>query len=274
MNTILLEPSDVLFFRDGRPMSGSLAGHGAAWPLPSVTNAALHAALHRAGVAGESHTHRASRNGQIQSEDREKRGRKFGSLVTAGPFPVCASGTAPEWFFPRPADADDIVPVYFPLKNELGFSNLPQPLKYPVANSKIANKDVPKSWWNAAAWSHYLGEVAQSTPDTKNDSDFSDHEHNYGIAIAPETGTVVESQFYSAHSLRLKPGVMLGVLAEAHDKGIGNNDILHRLFDGEEHIMVGGQQRTCSVRFNKSSDKLPCPLGKAQALTNPVTFTS
>ncbi len=45
MNTILLQPTDVLFFRDGRPMTGSLAGHGAAWPLPNVINAAVHAGL-------------------------------------------------------------------------------------------------------------------------------------------------------------------------------------------------------------------------------------
>jgi hypothetical protein len=50
MNTILLQPSDVLFFRDGRPMNASLAGHGAAWPLPNVINAAFHAALHRGSV--------------------------------------------------------------------------------------------------------------------------------------------------------------------------------------------------------------------------------
>ena len=41
INTILLQPTDVLFFRDGRPMEGSLAGHGAAWPLPNVTDAAF-----------------------------------------------------------------------------------------------------------------------------------------------------------------------------------------------------------------------------------------
>ncbi len=47
MTPIILHPTDVLFFRDGRPISGSLAGHGAAWPMPTVVNAALHAALHR-----------------------------------------------------------------------------------------------------------------------------------------------------------------------------------------------------------------------------------
>ena len=63
MNTILLEPTDVLFFRDGRPMSGSLSGHGAAWPLPNVISHAFHAALHRAALDGV-HLHRRGRSGK------------------------------------------------------------------------------------------------------------------------------------------------------------------------------------------------------------------
>ena len=89
MNTILLQPTDVLFFRDGRPMSGSLAGHGAAWPLPNVVNAAFHAALHRAGF-GEDEVHKHRRGGRGVYAESAQRDRKFGSLVTAGPFPVRA----------------------------------------------------------------------------------------------------------------------------------------------------------------------------------------
>jgi hypothetical protein len=67
MNTILLQPTDVLFFRDGRPMTGSLAGHGDAWPLPNVINAAFHAALHRAQLDADGsqklHTHRRGVHG-------------------------------------------------------------------------------------------------------------------------------------------------------------------------------------------------------------------
>jgi CRISPR-associated protein Cmr3 len=82
MNTILLRPNDVLFFRDGRPMSGSLAGHGAAWPLPNVINAAFHAALHRSGLAKDAHSHRRGAHG-VYADDAQ-RDRKFGSLTTAG----------------------------------------------------------------------------------------------------------------------------------------------------------------------------------------------
>lgn len=54
MNTLLLQPTDVLFFRDGRPMGGASAGHGAGWPLPTVTDAAFHA-LHRSDLKGHAH---------------------------------------------------------------------------------------------------------------------------------------------------------------------------------------------------------------------------
>ncbi|MCS7338971.1 MAG: type III-B CRISPR module-associated protein Cmr3, partial [Verrucomicrobiae bacterium] len=101
LHQILLQPTDVLFFRDGRPMAGSLAGHTAAWPLPDVTNHALHAALHRAGFTN-AHAHRIGRSGAYS----DQRVRKFGCLVTAGPFPVqiCekpdAKARAVTWYFP------------------------------------------------------------------------------------------------------------------------------------------------------------------------------
>ncbi len=101
-------------------MSGSLSGHGSAWPLPNVTSAALDVALHRAGFAADGHTHRASRSGHIHSEDRDTQARKFGSLATAGPFPV-VTATKPQggeedraWFFPRPLDAGGEAPVLLP----------------------------------------------------------------------------------------------------------------------------------------------------------------
>ena len=136
MNTILLQPTDLLFFRDGRPMTGSLSGHGAAWPMPNVINAAFHAALHRAQLDGDGnanlHVHRRGARG-VYAEDA-KRDRKFGSLITAGPFPVKNGVT---WFFPRPHDLQDgaIQPTLAPTDSiNPAQSNLPHPLKYCVAN--------------------------------------------------------------------------------------------------------------------------------------------
>lgn len=261
MNTLLLQPSDVLFFRDGRPMSGSLAGHGAAWPLPTVTNAALHAALHRADIKGV-HTHRRGRSGSYQ----ETRDRKFGSLVTAGPFPVLENGT---WLFPRPLDAGKpncTDASYHPLSKDLCASSLPKPLDYPVANAEKPTKDTPSPWWNADAFARYLNPASGGSPAFHKDSDFSDTESTYGIGIDPTTGTQDGERFYSAHCLRLKPNCRLGLLAEAHDKDFradGSDDLIRAIFPNsgkKTTIIAGGQQRVCTVE-RPCGAGIPLPRG-------------
>jgi len=259
MNQLLLSPSDVLFFRDGRPMGGSLAGHGAAWPLPTVTNAALHAALWRAGDTFEKvHSHRRGKSGDYS----DQRDRKFGSLATAGPFPVLKDGA---WLFPGPLDVgltederDTTGATLLPLST--GFdksrSSLAKPLRYAVANTRLPTKKRPQPWWNRAAWEQYLGtEQKPASPGFFSDAEFSDTEFSYGIGIDPETATQNGEQFYSAHYLRLKPGCRMGLLASAKDKGFrdpsGNDDLLAALFPNsgaETPVIVGGQQRLCSVR--------------------------
>src|SRR3989442_320103 len=132
MNTIILQPSDVLFFRDGRPMEGSLAGHGAAWPLPNVVNSAFHMALHRgfpitkADLNGNQtrygdHVHCIVRDKQPIMAERH---RRFGSLQTAGPFPVRVDvHDYPEkWLLPRPADLQDasLSPALLPASGPWG----------------------------------------------------------------------------------------------------------------------------------------------------------
>jgi len=275
MNQLLLRPTDVLFFKDGRPMSGSLSGHGAAWPLPTVTSAALHAALWRAGIEGV-HEHRRGRSGQYSNADKD-RDRKFGSLKTAGPFPVCPKGSAATWFFPRPLDAGilgEITASFLPLAK--GFdraqSSLPQPLQFAVANTEKATKDQPKSWWSEGAWNTYLGTKPRAADAGrqffKSDSDFADTESTFGIGIDPETATQDGERFYSAHYLRLRDGWGLGRLAEAEDKEFkgkdGNNDLVKAVFPNsgsQTPVIVGGQQRLCTVRCDNPT-KLPLPLGK------------
>jgi hypothetical protein len=283
MNTILLHPTDVLFFRDGRPMSGSLAGHGAAWPLPNVLNAALHAALHRAGLSGV-HQHRRGRSGEYQNE----RDRKFGCLLTAGPFPVCTNGQAQTWFFPRPADADDSgQPVLLPCWERTAggtpaatLSSLPRPLRHAVGNTKPPSKNTPKTWWSEGAWNAYLGTAQRdqlaARPFLKSDSNFADTEHAIGIAIDPATDTTGQGdaagKIYSAHYLRLRDGWQLGVLAKAEDKEFQHpqhgNDLVKALLNGGGHqIIVGGQQRLCTAELQPACGRLPLPLGKTDGFT-------
>lgn len=270
MNTLLLRPTDTLFFRDGRPMGGALAGHGAAWPLPSALNAALHAALWRAGeVFDDVHVHRPGRSSN--RPEGAERTRKFGSLVTVGPFPVNEKGS---WFFPRPADAQQAGTTKVTLRPtaSTGASSLPEPLRYPVGNSQPPTKEKPEGWWSASAWQEYLvGGQAKMVLEAKshflNDADFSDTEHNIGIGINPDTGTQDGTNIYSAHSLRLREGWQLGTLAEAMDKAGSvpgdKRDLIAALFPNrgsETPIIVGGQQRICTAQ-RETPATLPLPTG-------------
>lgn len=272
MNTILLQPTDVLFFRDGRPMTGSLAGHGAAWPLPNVINAAFHAALHRAKLDADPsqklHTHRRGARG-LYAENAQC-DRKFGSLVTAGPFPVKDGNT---WFFPRPHDLQDatLQPALLPADSfDSVQSSLPDPLEYAVANRLPPSKESgAKTWLSKAAYERYL---AGSAPGLKgdeslNDTEFSDTEHTIGIGIDPERQVQDGERFYSAHYLRLREAWQLGVCAVAEDKEFNHQqhgrDLVKALLNGGQHqIIVGGQQRICSA-LRLTDLPLPLPRGKA-----------
>lgn len=270
MNTLILQPTDTLFFRDGRPMSGSLSGHGAAWPLPTVINAALHAALHRAEFEGV-HKHvpgRSSQKRDFSAENREKKGRLFGSLNSAGPFPVNSKG---DWFFPRPADAQKAGSVSItltPLSSPIDCS-LPNSWLRPVANNQPPTKDRPENWISKNAFNHYLSQTIAQPGSFLSDSGFTDTEHSIGIGISAQTGTQDGESIYSAHSLRLREGWGFGTLAEAQDKLDGDatnkRDLIQTLFPNSgtrTPVIVGGQQRLCTV-LRSNSETLPIPTGTA-----------
>jgi hypothetical protein len=277
MNTILLQPTDVLFFRDGRPMTGSLAGHGAAWPLPNVLNSAFHAALHRGfPITGSElnglqtrygdHVHRVVRGKEAVEAERH---RRFGSLQTAGPFPVRvdAQNCPEKWLLPRPADLQDasLLPALLPASGPWRDSgSLPAPLCYAVANRlPPAKESGAKSWLSRDALQAYL--ETRTLPldrEAWNDSDLFDAEACLGIGIDPETQTQDGERIYSAHYLRLKDagnwrlGSLVGCAKEEDEK------LFQQLLDDEPRIVVGGQQRLCTARRVSAELTQALPLGR------------
>lgn len=259
-------------------MSGSLAGHGAAWPLPNVVNAALHAALHRAEL-DQVHAHQKIENGEPG-----KREKKFGSLASAGPFPVRTNDAGSNssekpsdtWFFPRPADLldDKLFPALLPSADALkiGSSSLPSPLRYATPNRLRPKKELQaKDWITRSAFEKYLtskNDNLQIT-DACNDKDFFDTEHSIGIAIDPTTQTTgsgdTEHRIYSAHYLRLRDNWALGVIATALDKVNGDpsnrRDLIPLLLKQDHRIVVGGQQRVCTAQITQSHSPSPLPKG-------------
>lgn len=260
-------PTDVLFFRDGRPMEGSSSGKGAAWPLPNVFSSAIHHAMRRADLP-DLHQHRPARNGKILTQDRETKGREFGSLKTAGPFPVFGE----QWLFPRPSDADkkqSAETTHCPLTTLVkgSASSLPENL-CPVISKLAPSKDKAERWINGAAYISYLnGSPSPGNDDYFNDEQLFAAEHNIGIGIDPDTDTQDGERFYSASYLRLKSGVQLGLIGHCMDKGsqgqTAEHDLIAETFPNtncQTHILAGGQQRTCTVK-RETQTKLPLPLG-------------
>jgi len=271
LHLIILQPTDVLFFRDGRPMEGSLPGYTAAWPLPNVINHALHAALHRAGVS-KVHLHRHGRSGQY-SDDRD---RKFGCLATAGPFPLKIPNeknnlSQIKWYLPRACDtqlSDSLKVTHLPVEgNWRETSSLPSPLKYAVASIVPPTKETTnKKWISSEAYHSYLTNSPDSLDpnDLLADSEIADLESTIGIAIDPSTGTTghgeTEGKFYIANYLRLRENFRMGVFAQAVDKEAG--DLIQALFKDEpQSIIVGGHQRLCTAQSTDAPQPLPLPIG-------------
>lgn len=258
MNTILLQPTDVLFFRDGRPMEGALSGHGASWPLPTVTDAAIHAALHRSELESHTHHHDSNRGGDPK--------RKFGSLTHTGPFPVSPSD---DWCFPRPLDlqANSSIPSVFPLAPNRIPSNwsCPSELIYPCLNNQLPSKEVlPPRWLSKSSYERYIrGESFDLRG--RSDAEIFSEEHQVGIAIEPISGTTghgeTKGKIYSAHYLRMREGWRMGIIASTSEKkGDDRVDLLPMLLGKDNKICIGGQQRICTAICNPA-DKLSLPIG-------------
>ena len=267
MNQLLLTPTDTLFFRDGRPMSGALAGHGAAWPLPTVANAALHAALHDAqrssGLTGSSHRHDHMRGTERHLKDT----RCFGSLTSAGPFPVSPEGT---WYFPRPLDlaGGTLAPTLIP-HDKTGHSSLPTPLTHPLTSNQPPTKNSPaKDWLSGDDFSGYLAGKTGEPRQARDDDEIYFAEASIGIAIDATTGTTgqgdAQGKIYSAHSLRLQQGWRLGLLSCTDEKqldGTRRDLIAQDLYRQRQgHLILGGQQRVCTVQLT-TTPSLPLPFG-------------
>jgi len=269
MNTLLLTPTDTLFFRDGRPMGSALAGHGAAWPLPTVANAALHAALHDASRAllliGSAHHHDHMRGATRHLKDA----RAFGSLTSAGPFPVSANNT---WYYPRPLDlaGETLQPSLVP-RPANGTSSLSEtPLTHTLVSNQPPTKDsAAKAWLSAADYTAYLRGSTAAPASAVNDDEIYLAESTVGIAIDPSTSTAGQGdaagKIYSAHSLRLRESWCLGLLAKTDEKqgeGRPRRDLISQdlYSSGHGHLILGGQQRVCQVS-RPTNQELPLPRG-------------
>ncbi len=235
--TYVLEPRDLLFLRDARPMAASDAGRGANWPRPDQLWNAVINTFHRAWPErqpweGAAHTKREGE--KKDSSDR------FGALKSIGPFPVeLATG---EVYYPCPLDLNmELVPCTG--------TNLPAPLTHAFRAKTLGKANLP-AWLSASDYNRYLaGEVF--TPAEQN---LYDTERNIGVQIDPNTRATVKSQLYQAEYLRLRSGFALAFTASCDLRpkgGTGTVDAFEKL-GSDTDLVLGGQQGVARFRTGKS----------------------
>ncbi len=278
MKAFTLQPRDLLFFRDARPMSGASEGAGARWPLPSVLHSALLSAFHDRWPEDPGWE---SRHTHFTPEEQEKfqngigSTMRFGGLRTLGPFPWrCSHSTDPsgdsgELFFPTPADlvcGGRMQPVPAP-----GTGNLPEPLRYPVAADAPPAKEKPDPWISLTEFQKYLETEAEDIATTPAE-DLYAVEPRPGVGIDPETHANRKSVFFQAEYLRLRENVQMLFFAEAIARKYGQTDgidLLERFLDNAQTapIILGGQRGLAAIRPAPAMKTLPLPPPPGQGAT-------
>jgi CRISPR type III-B/RAMP module-associated protein Cmr3 len=262
MHQIFFQPQDILFCKDGRPMTGT-ACKGDQLPAPHVITAAILAGLHRVETEVDELdklSHNRFRRGGFTAQKRKVTGshdQKFGSLKVAGPF-LCQrkEGADPIWYFPTPADLlrVDSTSSLYPLEEKMGDSSLHPQLK-PLVNRLAPSKEKPGNWLSAKGWEQYLQEEEVSKDFFRTTTYFMSSEPHTGIGISPESGTTEKGMIYTSSRLRLKDGVELVTLAQMNNKS--NEDALAKLFPKDGILQVGGEGRVCNTRRVNNGNCLP-----------------
>lgn len=242
-----LEPRDVLFMRDARPMEASDVGLGANLPRPDQLWNALINAFHRAWPEHqewEGHLHTRRQNGERRPDgkrDNPVSSNRFGALKTCGPFLL--KNDIP--YFPMPLDCDmELVPCTG--------TNLPHPLTYAFRDLRLGKKD-RSQWISKEDYQKYL---SSSEIQGLKSCNFFSPERNLGIAIDPETGSTVEGRLYQAEYLRLHKDVLLWFSASCDLKNA--TDVFSRF--NEKNFLMGGQQGIVTLsKFRSDADCLPRP---------------
>lgn len=229
--TYALEPRDLLFMRDARPMEASDAGLGANWPRPDQLWNAIINTFHRTWPVrqeweGTAHT-KGNADKNKDSSDR------FGALKTFGPFPVKNN----EVYYPCPLDLNmTVVPC--------PGTNLPKPLTHAFQSLRVGKQE-QLQWLSASDYRRYVqGEAVNAV-----DPDLFDTERNIGIALDSATHATENGKFYQAEYLRLRSDVRLAFAASCDilpKQSKSTVDVFAKLGCPSD-IILGGQQGVATV---------------------------
>lgn len=292
MNTVFIEPTDVLFFRDAVPMSaGQGKGAGCRLPFPSTLHEAFRASLLRAtgettvGKSIEGRPRHAPKKQDWhdrqwpEADHRMIATRAFRSLRTIGPLPWMPDSGL---LLPVPLDV-----AFSPDRTSLARLQLGlrspavepatqtadfRPPCLPLATTPPDKHGQLHGWWTVQQMLDYIhgqSSNAQQRFRPLPTTDLWQPEHRVGVQIDPESLASAEGQLYAGSYLRTDHRTRFVAWIEIADPSKARDaEAAARQREREElacldWLLLGGEFRLARLCHKaENGQNLPEPLGK------------
>lgn len=277
MPAYLIEPTDVLFFRDGIPMSSGIGkGAGCRFPFPSTLHEALRASLFaKHGRTTDDRSafrpKEAPRQGSWLGKGKSVRSwgsKDYQSLSIVGPLPWRKS----QVLLPVPQDValdkDKCTLHRLQLLPQEQFAAADGllPACLPVASTPPDKHGQLHGWWTIEQYLRYLS----GQTDAKGEAfkpiatdDLWQAEHRMGLALDPACSAAKEGQLFAGTYLRMARDVRFCFQANLLDQKASNSDEGDKL-ESLEWLLFGGDRRL--ARLHKVEDDLYTKLRKPPIL--------
>lgn len=289
MNAVLIEPTDVLFFRDAIPMSaGQGKGAGCRMPFPSTLHEAFRASLLRAngetttGKKVEGRPRHAPKKQNWHDRDWPKEDRRmiatraFRSLRTIGPLPWTSRHGL---LLPVPFEV-----AFTPGRERLARLQLWKdegvaptttadfrPPCLPMATTPPDKHGQLHGWWTVAQMQDYLrGETSNANERFRPlpTSDLWQPEYRVGVQIDPGSFAAAEGQLYAGSYLRTDHRTRFVAWAEIADPRQARNgeaaarERERKQLAALDWLLLGGEFRLARLwRSTDPGQTIPDPLG-------------
>ncbi|RMF52943.1 MAG: type III-B CRISPR module-associated protein Cmr3 [Bacteroidetes bacterium] len=271
---LIIQPHDVLLFRDGKPFSAGtdIRARSLFPPTPFTIQGAIRArVLFSSGVSPADYAQGTTQAAQQLRNLIGSPQGSYGQLRLRGPF--LAKQENGQWvrYFPLPADVVCLKGTYTllqPLKDPPWQSNLPVELQTPWLRT-TEHLEEKRGWISEEELGGYL--QGKAPEKVHEESEFVEREYRFGIALERGRRTVRESHLYLAEFLRLKEGVAFWIEVE----GISQTDL-----GGEKgFLQLGGEARAAYYEVQEAGiDSLltslnPLPRHFKVVLLTPTWFS-
>jgi CRISPR-associated protein Cmr3 len=240
---LMIQPHDVLLFRDGKPFSAGtdIRARSLFPPTPFTLQGTIRARiLFSSGVSPADYVQGTTPAAQQLRNLIGSPQGSYGQLRLRGPF--LAKQENGQWvrYFPLPADVVCLKGIYTllqPLKDPPWRSNLPDHFQTPWIRTTEHLKEA-RGWISEEVLRAYL--EGKAPQEVHEESEFVEREHRLGIAMERTRRTVRESYLYLAEFLRLKEDVAFWVDVE----GLSETDLGGK----RGFLQLGGEARAADYQ--------------------------